>query len=257
MTTSPIIAAVVPALAMTAALLSACATPINPDDLQVPKEMTCVYLKEPLEITGLYGPFDVQWTTKLERGAYWSERTDGRGTYYRAPPAGISVVGKNGEPFPGQPSPMDGGFYVPSNANEAVTLYKYFSTAAAPAASGSTSDADCSTVGYTKDPTTSKVSLVAFASGGAVGGAAGGLIARSIGSQSMSYGQSAGVGAAGGLIGGLVVAAIINSEVGSISTVQPPVKDGPYFEKLRALSSGKVAIREVQVIATGNQAAPK
>lgn len=232
--------------ALSVTLLSACATPIKPEDLQTPQELTCINLKEPLAITDLYGPFDIQWTTEFEKGPYWSEKVDSKGTYYRAPPGGVSVMGKDGVAFPGQPTTLDGGFYVPNDTNDPVRLYAYFSTEAAPA-QAFPSETDCSKFGYVSDPSTSKVSIVSFAVGGAIGGATGGLIARSISSSGkMSYGQAAGTGAAGGLIGGLIIASIINSGVGKIVPVQPPIKDGQYLEKFRKLSLNKVIVQQVK-----------
>lgn len=226
-------------LMLALSLLSGCVTPINPEDLEPPKEVTCIDLKEPIILN-----YHDQWITRFEKGPYWSEKVDTNGTYYRAPPGGISVTDENGSAFPGQPTTSDGGFYVPNKENELVKLYAYFSTKPAPVQpypNGTT----CSTLGYVRDPSTSKVDLVSFAVGGAIGGATGGLIARGVsGSGSMSYGQAAGVGAAGGLIGGVIIAAMINSDVGMIKPLQPPVTSKQYLGKLNTVSSDKVFIRE-------------
>lgn len=233
---------------LSAALLSACATPINPEELQAPGELTCINLKEPLVITDYYGPFDMQWTTKFEKGPYWSEKVDSNGIYYRAPPGGVSVVGKDGIAFPGQPTTSDGGFYVPNDTNDPVKLYAYFSTEAAPA-QPYPNGTDCSTLGYVSNPSTSKVNIVSFAVGGAVGGATGGLIARGMSSSgNMSYGQAAGTGAAGGLIGGLIIASIINSGVGKIVPLQPPIKDRQFLDGFKKISSSKVVVQQAKFL---------
>jgi len=231
------------------AFVSGCAAPIKPDDLQTPRELTCTYMKEPLSFTGHYGLLDVPWTTRLERGPYWSEKVDDKGTYYRAPPGGVSITTTNGAGIPGQAATADGGFYVPNGANEPVTIYKYFSTAAAPV-EVPPNGADCSTVGYIKDPSTSKVSLVSFGTSGAIGGAAAGVVGRSIAQGgAISYGQAAGAGAAGGLIGGLIIASIINADVGKI-VPGLPIQDAEFMAKLRTLAASKVPALEVQLPAS-------
>ena len=101
------------------------------------------------------------------------------GTYYRAPPGGVSIQGKQGAPFPGQPVLMDGGFYIPDDPAGKIHVYKYFSTAPA-AVSVPDAGLDCSSVAYAYDPATARVSLVAMAAGGAVGGAMGGIAGRSM-----------------------------------------------------------------------------
>lgn len=227
------------AVMLAVSLLSGCVTPINPEDLKSPKEITCIDLKEPIILN-----YHDQWTTRFEKGPYWSEKIDANGTYYRAPPGGISVTDENGGGFPGQPTTSDGGFYVPNKANEPVKLYAYFSTKPAPV-QPYPNGTDCSTLGYVRDPSTSKVDLVSFAVGGAIGGATGGLIARGVsGSGNMSYGQAAGAGAAGGLIGGVIIAAMINSDVGKIKPLQPPVTSTQYLGKFNNISSGEVIIQE-------------
>jgi hypothetical protein len=226
---------------------SGCATAISPDSLQTPQELACVYLKEPLALTDAYGPLNFGWTTRLERGPYWSEKIDEQGTYYRAPPGGISVTSKDGASFPGQPATLDGGFYVPNNPAEPVSIYRYFSTAAATVKIAPI-ELDCSTMGYVKDPATSKISLVAFATDGAIDGGTGGIIGRSIADGSkLSYGQAAGIGAAGGLVGGLVIASMINADVGKIVSTQPPVKDKQFLDTLKTMAANKVVIKQFQI----------
>ncbi len=228
-------------------LVAGCATSITPSDLAVPKQITCVYLSQPLTASGVYG-IGYTWITRLERGPYFSEREDDKGSYYRAPPGGYSLKGLKGEPFPGLTTTMDGGFFLPNDPNEPPRLYAYFSTEPAPVLVPP-EDADCSMVGYTKDPATSRVSMLSFAAGGAVGGAAGGIVGRSLANGShMSYGQAAGVGAAGGLIGGLIVAAIINSGVGKIHSGLL-VKDPVFLKQLRELGANKLPVKEIPLSA--------
>lgn len=217
---------------------------ISPDSLSVPPEMTCIHLKEAISFTGRYGFSNTPLTTRLERGAYWSEKMDKTGTYYRAPPGGLSIRNEKGAGIPGTGATMDCGFYVPNDEKMPIEIYRYFSTTDAPV-EVPPPEADCSTVAYTKDPATTKVSLVNFALGGGASGAAGGVMARGIAQNSnLSYGQSAGVGAAGGAIGGLVVASMINAGAGNI-VHDNPIQDPAFVEKLRALHAGRVIVKEV------------
>lgn len=225
---------------------SGCAVPIKPDDLQTPKNITCVQLTEPLSFTGHYGLFDVPWTTRLAKGPYLSEKVDTKGTYYRGPQGGLSIGSKNGTGLPGQGQTSDGGFYIPFSTNEPVTIYRYFSVQAAPVDTLA-SDVNCSTVGYVKEASSSSVSLVSFAAAGAIGGATGGVIGRSAAQGStMSYGQAAGVGAAGGLIAGVIIAALINADVGKIVPGQP-IQDPQFMAKLRELAASGVPAKQVQL----------
>jgi hypothetical protein len=223
------------------ALATGCAT--NPKQLQAPMEVTCINLPEPLSFTGQYGLFNVSWTTRLERGPYWSEKVDDKGTFYRAPPGGVSIKGEDGAGFPGTQATTDGGFYIPNDPNEPIEIYRYFSTKAAPTEIPP-ADAICSTFGYIKDPSTSKVSLVPFAIGGAAGGAAGGIIGRNMNPGSnMSYGQAAGAGAVGGMIGGLIVGSMINADVGKIIGGLTII-DMPFMEKLREREASKETLEK-------------
>lgn len=227
-------------------LLSGCGTP--PQELAMPVEMTCIYLKEPMSQIGKYGPLSVAAEIRLERGPYLSEKEDDKGTYYRAPPGGVSrgSVGFDlSKPNTGDNYGVtrDGGFYIPKNPNEVPKIYEYFSVANAPA-EVPPADMNCSNFGYIRDPSTSKLSVISVAAGGAVGGAAGGVVGRSIAGHGMSYGHAAGVGAAGGLIGGLIVAGIVNANVGRIVdglTIQDP----EFIEKLRGLAASKVPVKEL------------
>ena len=236
-----------------ATLLSGCAVPVKPDNLKTPESVTCIYLERPISYTGQYGWLNMVWTTRLERGAYVSERVDENGIYYRAPTGGISITGPGGTVPPGfAGATQDGGFYIPHDSGTSPHVYRYFSTASVSPEVPAEGE-DCSKVGYMKDPVTSKISLVKFAVGGAAVGAAGGIIGRGVVRGSpMSYGHAAGVGAAGGLLGGLIVAAMINSDVGN---VYPgfPIQDADFVKKLRDLVQKRILVRQVDASAVGDQ----
>jgi len=227
-------------------LASGCVAPIKPNELNSPRDMTCIYLRDPISFTGQYGAFHASWTTRLERGPYWSEKIDGKGTYYRAPPGGVSITGAKGAGIPGQGAVSDGGFYVPSNSDEPIHIYRYFSTDSVPA-QVPPDDLNCSNVAYSQDPSSSMVSLVTAAAAGAATGAAGEAISRGMIGRGahMSYGRAAGVGAAGGLIGGLVVASIINSGIGKIIDGMP-IQDPSLMGRLRQLAAASVPIKKFQ-----------
>lgn len=226
----------VPSL-ISVAILSGCATAIKPDDLQTPGNITCVNLKDPLSFTGRYGLLKIPRTTRLERGPYWSEKVDSKGTYYRAPPGGVLITSEKGAG-----ATADGGFYVPDDVNQSITIYNYYSTVAVPVQIPP-AGADCSTIGYTRNPSTSKVSLVSFA----VNSATGGVIGQSVTSgSSLSDGQKVGVGAAGGLIAGLIVSAMINADLGKIIPALP-IQDMEFMNKLRALAADRVPVNELQL----------
>jgi hypothetical protein len=223
-------------------LAAGCAT--NPEKLQTPSELTCIYLKEPLATTGHYGLLNVEWTTRLERGPYWSEKMDEKGTFFRGPPGGISIRSPDYPSIPGQPAATDGGFYLPEDPKEPVKIYRYFTTSAVPI-EVPPDNLTCDTLAYATDPASQKVSLMSFVVGGAVGGAAGGVIGRSLTSGSgMSYGQAAGAGAVGGAVGGLIVAAIINADVGKIIGGQP-IQEPDFMEKLRKLGKTSKHLKQV------------
>lgn len=239
---------------LSAVLASGCATtPMKPDYSAVPTQVACVYLQQPLSASGIYGLGSYTWITRLERGPYWSEREDENGTYYRAPPGGYSLKGPEGNAAPGFMATMDGGFYIPKNPTEPPILYRYFSTEAAPVLIPP-EDADCSTVRFVKDPSTSKVSVWSLAAGGAIGGAAGGVVGRSMSpNSSIGYGQAAGIGAAGGLIAGVIIGAMINASVGKIGPGLE-IKDGQFLKQLRKLETSKVPARELPLSAVGTGA---
>jgi hypothetical protein len=221
-------------------LASGCAT--NPEKLQTPSELTCIYLKEPLATTGHYGLLNVEWTTRLERGPYWSEKMDEKGTFFRGPAGGVSIRSPDYPSIPGQPAATDGGFYLPKDPKEPVTIYRYFTTGAVPI-EVPPDNVTCDTLAYATAPASQKVSLMPFAAGGAVGGAAGGVIGRSSGNGT-SYAQAAGAGAVGGAVAGLIVGAIINAEVGKIIDGLP-IKEPSFMEKLHELGKTRELSKQV------------
>lgn len=223
-------------------LSTGCAT--NPERLQTPSELTCIYLKEPLATTGHYGLLNVEWTTRLERGPYWSEKMDEKGTFFRGPPGGVSIRSPDYPSLPGQPAAADGGFYLPKDPKEPVKIYRYFTTKAVPV-EVPPDNLTCDTLAYVTDPASHKISLMSFTAGGAIGGAAGGLAGRSLTSGSgVSYSQAAGAGAVGGAAGGLIVGAIINADVGKIIDGQP-IQEPDFMEKLRELDKTSKPLKQV------------
>ena len=218
---------------------------IRPERLQTPTQLTCVNLTEPLSFTRQVGWMKVSWTMRLERGPYLSEKMDDKGTFFRAPPGGIRLAG-NEPATEGHGRTYDGGFYVPNDPNDAVKIYFYYSNAAAPVEVPA-SDADCSTAGYVKDPSTSKLSLVAMISGGAVGGTAGGIAGRSLNPSSrLNYAQAAAAGAGGGVLAWVIIGAVTNSNVGKIYFPYSPKPDPGFLENLRALAANRVPLQEVR-----------
>lgn len=234
---------------LSALLVAGCATAVRPDALQIPSEMTCVYLKDAQSFTATYGAFNVHWTTRLAKGPYWSERADEKGTYFRAPPGGLTVTGTKGEAPPGWTMPLDGGFYIPNDPHEPVSIYRYFSTVAAPVDTAA-QELTCAGVAYARGSAGTKVSLLTVAAAGAAGGAAGGVLGRGIANGGkLSYGQAAGAGAAGGLIGGLIIASIINADVGKILP-SLSIRDAQFMEDLRRLAAARVPMKQAQLAAT-------
>jgi hypothetical protein len=217
---------------------------IKPKDLQTPAQPSCVNLTGSLFFTQKIGLFKVLSTARLERGPYLSEKSDGRGTFYRAPPGGIRING-NESATDGNGRTYDGGFYVPDDPTEPVRMYLYGSMLPA-AVEAPTAEANCSTAGYVKEPDTQKLSLVAAGTGGLIGGAAGGTAARSMSPASnTSYGRAAAAGAGGGALGFIIVAAIANADVGKIYFPDSPQPDADMISKLRTLCAQKVVLKEV------------
>lgn len=243
----PGVAAVVAAWA-TVLLVSGCAVPIRPSDLPVPAKVTCLQLATPLESTETRGLLSIVWITRLERGPYVAEREDDEGTYFRAPPGGISVTA----PAEAKRMPLayrsvaDGGFWIPRDPSKLPRVYRYLSTESA-AVTVPPASAHCATSTYTRDPVTQDLRLMDFAAGGAVAGATGAVVARSMGlgaPRGMSYGQSAAVGAVGGAIGGLIVASLINMDMGKIM-FDSTTLEGPFVDALRRAAQDPITLDDI------------
>ena len=233
-------------------LLSGCATAVAPEDLQVPAQLTCFELATPISYSEERGLLKITWVTRLERGPYVAEREDAAGTFFRAPPGGVSFARPDSLNKPASVlthGTHDGGIWIPRDPTVPPHLYTYFSTEAAKPVIPPP-EANCSNVGVVRDPKTRGVSVVAYGVGGAAGGAMGGVMARSS-ATGMSYGQAAGVGAAGGLIGGVIVAALINMDVGKI-TQGPPEKDAGFVAAIRAAAARAMPLRETSASALAN-----
>ncbi|MBD8878935.1 hypothetical protein IHE49_00405 [Rhodanobacter sp. 7MK24] len=229
----------------TALLVSGCAKVLKPDQLRMPARPTCIYLATPIISTAKHGILNIEWDTRLERGPYVSEREDDEGTYYRAPPGGISVSrheqnGKSGSESANRT--YDGGFWIPRDPNATPKLYTYFSTSQAlvekPGA-----DIDCSSFGYINNPKTQGVSIVVFAVGGAIGG---GVARATIPGAHVTYGQSV----IGGAIGMAIVGALINMDVGKIM-LGNPLMDDDLSRKIQNSAKQVVPLKENS--ATGGQ----
>ena len=221
------------------------ATSVRADKLPQPKNMTCLQMTQPISDPVTRGLFHIPFDIELGRGAYISEHEDANGVYYRAPQGAITerrTDVKTGS-VAGRTMTFDGGIYAPNNTAIAPTLYKYYATDSVQTQSPS-GHTDCSTLAYSVDPNTHKVNVVAMGLATGIGAATGMAVGLSMHPHMhTSYGQAAGVGLAGGLIGGLIIAAIENSKVGEI--LPGPALDGPTSEKIRVLTTNKIAVAEV------------
>ncbi|WP_165666084.1 hypothetical protein [Metapseudomonas otitidis] len=229
---------------LVAVFLQGCATAVAPDDLAPPARISCIYLDKPLSYTETLGLLDIPWTTRLEKGPYWSEKVDAKGTYYRAPPGALSLQNDKGQPMLNAPRTRDGGFYVPNDPAAPITLYYYFSTTNAPSVP-EWLDTDCNKVAVIREANSQKISVAALAVGGAISGAAGALASRNLANDSMSNGQAIGAGAAGGLIGGVIIATMINADIGKIMPFFPP-PNAVVTARLKELLSERKVLSELQ-----------
>ncbi len=212
------------AVAVASLVLTSGRTGVRPNSLDRPTQVTCINLKHAITFTLVRGIFNNHITKRLERGAYWSERNDLNGTYYRAPSGGIQFLRKDAKPGDKAMMVADGGFFLPNDPKKPIKAYTYNSSQRTPG-KAQPEDLTCSKLQYTQDPSTRKISVSQMAVAGAVGGTLGGLTGRSISRNStLSYGQSAGVGLAGGLLDGLIIAAINNANAGRL-TLGKPVTD--------------------------------
>ena len=220
---------------------AAVAGSLKPKDLPAPTELTCINVQEPLSFTDHVGWFKEVAIMRFERGPYVSEKSDGKGTFYRAPPGGITIAPKP----PRTGKPFDGGLYVPNDGSAPVRIYLYASNGPAPV-EVPPREANCSTVGYVKDPATAKLSIVTIGPGGIDGDAAYRANRSVTAAGRLSPGQSIVAGAVGGVVAGIIVVALANMDVGKIYFPRTPVPDTEFLEKLRALAATKIALLEVR-----------
>jgi hypothetical protein len=240
---------------LTAVVPLAHATTVRGDKLPPPKKMTCLQVKQAISILSTRGLLHIPYDVELGPGAYVSEHEDANGVYYRAPEEAITERRTDVKPTSraGRAMTFDGGIYVPNDPAVAPTLYKYYATYSA-VTQPVPSDTDCSTLAYTVDPHTQKVSVVATGMVVGVGAATGMVTSRYVHPHiHTSYGQAAGAGLAGGLIAGLIIGAIENSKVGEI--LPGPELDSQAQEKIKALVANKVALGELEHSGDSNVAA--
>lgn len=240
------------AMVASALLLSACGTPlVKPADMAVPAQASCFTLAEPLQGVEVRGLFKLVWTLRLERGPYISVHEDANGTYFRAPPGGMHQSTPEGRAATyANISNMtfDGGVYVPRDPALPVKTYAYMTLDPVPPVVPAP-DVTCATAAIVRNPVTKGLDVASYAIVGGAAGAAGGLAARAAApNSSVSYGKAAGVGAAGGAIAMVLVAAIINNDLGKVSSnaVHP---DAEFTAKLTKVARGAAPIKET-IVAT-------
>jgi hypothetical protein len=185
-------------------LVSGCGT--NPTRLKAPEQLTCVYLNEALEFSAIYGLLDVKWTTRLERGPYWSEKRDKNGTYYRAPAGGLFIAASKESDFGGGTTIYDGGFYVPDNPNKPITTYRYFGFPNAQVRVPAPSE-NCNSLVFDGTPDAKKVPRINA--------------------------------------GGVIASVLVNAEVGQIMPGQE-IKDEKFMKSLRKAVSDIVVIKSAK-----------
>jgi hypothetical protein len=218
---------------------------VRANKLPQPKKMACLQVKQAISISTTRGLLHIPWNTEIRTGAYISEYEDANGVYYRAPEGAITERRTDLEESSraGRTLTFDGGIYVPNDPAIAPTLYEYYATLS-PQTQSAPSDTDCSTLTYTRDPHTQKISVMRTGVAFGVAAAAGMVTGRYIHPHMhTSYGQSAGVGLAGGLIAGLIIGAIEKSKEGEI--VPGPALDSQAEEKIKTLATNKVALGEL------------
>ncbi len=185
-------------------LLSGCGT--NPSRLKAPEQLTCVYLNDALEFSAPYGLLDLKWTTRLERGPYWSEKRDKNGTYYRAPAGGLVISASQGISLEGGATIFDGGFYVPDNPSKPITIYRYFGFPNAQVRVPAP-DENCSSLVFDGAPDAKKVPRINA--------------------------------------GGVIASALVNAEVGQIMPGLE-IRDEQFMKSLRKAVSGVVVIKSAE-----------
>lgn len=149
-----------------ALLLSFSGTPAmaGSSELQVPAQVSCIYLPAALSGIETKGLFKVESETRLERGPYISEGEDAEGTYFRAPPGGVYLGPPKDKPAKGAwQIDRDGGIFVPRDPSAPPQLYSYNGD---PLTSAGTvvppATADCSNTRYVRDPVTKAVKVAGY-----------------------------------------------------------------------------------------------
>jgi hypothetical protein len=217
---------------------SANASAIAPQELAVPSRLTCFDLSEPVSFREVRGLLRYEWEVRLERGPYIAEREDAGGTYYRAPPGGLSRARSDAPATPpgvGSHMTWDGGVWIPRDPAVPPHQYFYFTTAAVPPVVPPP-ESNCSNVEVLRDPSSNGVSAITYGIDGAVAGITAGVVARSAGATGASYGKAATTGAVGGALGGALVAAIVNMDVGKIVPTDPDT-NAEFVAKIRAAAA--------------------
>lgn len=150
--------------------LGASATPAmaRPDELNVPAQVSCIYLPAALSGIDVKGLFKVETETRLERGPYISEREDAEGTYFRAPPGGVYLGPPKDKPAKGAwQVNRDGGIFVPRDPAAPPQLYSFVTDVATSAATVvPPAAADCTNTSYVRDPATKAVHVTGYAGEG-------------------------------------------------------------------------------------------
>lgn len=231
------------------------ASTVRASKLPQPKKMTCLQVKQAISIASTRGLLRIPWDTEIRPGAYISEYEDANGVYYRAPEGAITErrTDEKESSRAGRTMTFDGGIYVPDDPATAPTLYEYYATYSLLPQSAP-SDTDCSTLTYTVDPNTQKVSVMRTGVAFGVGAATGMVTSRFVQPHvHTSYGQAAGVGLAGGLIAGLIIGAVEKSKEGEI--LPGPALDSPAEEKIKMLVTNKLALGELPLAGDPNVAA--
>lgn len=165
----------IPAAAL-ALLLSTAGTPalaapdlVNPAELKLPAQVSCIHLPAALSGIDTRGLFKVEWETRLERGPYIAEYEDAEGTYFRAPPGGVYQGPPKGKPAKGAwQIDLDGGIFVPRDPSAPPQLYSYVGDTGKSAATlVPAAAADCSNTSYLRDPATKAIRVSGYAGDGA------------------------------------------------------------------------------------------
>lgn len=219
------------------AALTGCASVSG--ELRTPAAGSCIDVKVPLVLTDTYGLASVEQTIRLTPGLYYSEKEDDQGTYYRAPPGGLSYSRTGEESKPASMLThmvVDGGVWLPRDPAVKPRFYWIFSKGDV-ASVAQPAGTECSLAALLKIPD---------ATGQVPWNAGGGT---SVVTGNMLYGQGAVAGsigqvAAGGAIAGSIIDTIIDNDVGKIELGFLPVpKSEPFIATLRQLGRDPIPMK--------------